>query len=303
MLFFALDHFGSASMYQREISRQNKALFVFLLDQSFSMEEPFGGTQQRKKDGVVAAINGWLQAMAARATGSEGIRDWFDIAVMGYRTDQQANPIIESALVGPLRDKLSREGGIVASIVDIGNAPARMEARSKKIFVEETGEFESMEVTVPVWVDPVAEGGTPMCNALYKTYELINGWVADHKSSFPPIVIHITDGESQDGDPIAYAESVRGLATDDGNVLVFNCHISMDRSDPFLFPHTDEILPDPLARVLFRMSSPLPEPVYQRALTEGFELQPGARGMTFNAEMVSFIKFLDIGTRISTNLR
>jgi len=30
--------------YSQEISRQNKALFLFLLDQSFSMEEPLGNS-------------------------------------------------------------------------------------------------------------------------------------------------------------------------------------------------------------------------------------------------------------------
>jgi hypothetical protein len=290
-------------MYQKEISRQNKALFVFLLDQSFSMEEPIGGTQQRKKDGVVAAINGWLQEMTARATGGEGIKDWIDVAVIGYRTDQQANPIIGSALVGPLRDQLTREGRVLASIVDIGNNPARMDTRRKQVFDDEIGAVQSMEVKVPVWVDPVAEGGTPMCNTFYYAYELIHGWIGSHRGSFPPVVIHITDGESQDGDPIPYADSLRGLATDDGNVLLFNCHLSMTKSDSFEFPHSDEILPEPFARVLFHMSSPLPEPLYQRALSEGFELQPGARGMSFNADMVRLIKFLDMGTRIATNLR
>ena len=74
-------------MYEKEISRQNKALFLFLLDQSFSMEEPLGNSPNRKMDELVTAINGWIQNMAIRATGSEGIKDWMDIGVIGYRTD------------------------------------------------------------------------------------------------------------------------------------------------------------------------------------------------------------------------
>jgi hypothetical protein len=45
------------------------------------------------------------------------------------------------------------------------------------------------------------------------------------------------------------------------------------------------------------MSSVLPEPIYNRAVAEGFDLEPNARGMAFNADMVALIKFLDMGTR------
>jgi hypothetical protein len=47
--------------YSQEISRQNKACFLFLLDQSFSMEEPLGSSTLRKCDELATAINGWLQ--------------------------------------------------------------------------------------------------------------------------------------------------------------------------------------------------------------------------------------------------
>ena len=57
--------------YQREISRQNKACFLFLLDQSYSMEEPLGNSNRRKCDELVTAVNGWLHNMAIRAAGDE----------------------------------------------------------------------------------------------------------------------------------------------------------------------------------------------------------------------------------------
>jgi hypothetical protein len=283
--------------YTQEISRQNKALFLFLLDQSFSMEDPIGNSPNKKKDELVTAINGWLQNMTIRSTGGEGIRDYVDIGVLGYRTDQEANPIIESPLGGALH------GRELVSIVEIGNNPARLEQRTKQFYDEDLGELVETQVEVPVWVEPVAEGGTPMCNALYRAYDIVDKWIQEHKRSFPPVVIHISDGESQDGDPQQYAESLRSLETDDGNVLLFNCHLSETAGDPFLFPASGEILPNDLARVLFNMSSPLPEKMFQSAVAEGFELQPGARGMAFNADMVSLIRFLDMGTRQARVLR
>jgi len=287
----------SRAAYSQEISRQNKACFLFLLDQSFSMEEPLGSSTNRKCDELVAAINGWLQNMAIRASGDEGIKDWMDVGVFGYRTDQSANPIIESALLGPLA------GRTLASITEIGASPARIDTRGQFIPDEETGEMIEVPCEVPVWVDPVTEGGTPMCHMLYRAHEILSGWIGQHPRSFPPIVVHITDGESQDGDPAPYAEAVRKLATEDGHVLLFNCHLSMTAADPFMFPASEEGLPDELARVLFRMSSELPDPFVRHAVSEGFQLQPSARGMAFNADMVCLIQFLNMGTQAAPGLR
>lgn len=283
--------------YTQEISRQNKACFLFLLDQSFSMEEPLGNSSNRKCDELVAAINGWLQNMAIRASGDEGIKDWMDVGVFGYRTDQGANPIIESALLGPLA------GRTLVSITEIGSYPARIDTRTQYIPDEETGEMIQVPCEAPVWVDPRAEGGTPMCHMLYHAHELLSAWIVEHPHSFPPIVVHISDGESQDGDPIPYAEAVKALATEDGNVLLLNCHLSMTAADPFMFPASDQGLPDALARVLFYMSSVLPEPFLRHAMLEGFPLQPGARGMAFNADMVCLIQFLNMGTQAAPGLR
>jgi hypothetical protein len=283
--------------YSQEITRQNKACFLFLLDQSFSMEEPLGSSSNRKCDELVAAINGWLQNMAIRASGDEGIKDWMDVGVFGYRTDRAANPIIESALRGPLAGKT------LVSIQEIGAYPARIESRSQYIPDEETGEMIQLPCEMPVWVDPMAEGGTPMCHMLYHAHELLSAWIAQHPRSFPPIVVHISDGESQDGDPRPYAEAVRRLATEDGNVLLFNCHLSMTAAEPFMFPSSPEGLPDQLAYVLFEMSSLLPDPFLRHGVGEGIPLQPGARGMAFNADMVCLIQFLNMGTQAAPGLR
>ncbi|HIQ22945.1 MAG TPA: VWA domain-containing protein [Planctomycetes bacterium] len=256
-----------------------------------------GNSSNRKCDELVTAINGWLYNMAIRASGDEGIKDWMDVGVLGYRTDRDANPIIEPALMGPLAGKT------LVSITEIGANPARIETRNQLIPDEETGEMIEVPCEVPVWVDPVVEGGTPMCHALYRAHEILSQWIARHPRSFPPIVVHITDGESQDGDPIPYADALKKLATEDGNVLLFNCHLSMTAADPFLFPAHAEGLPDELARVLFEMSSVLPPPFVRLAAAEGLQLEPNARGMAFNADMVCLIQFLNMGTQAAPGLR
>jgi len=190
----------------------------------------------------------------------------------------------------------------MCSLTEIGAHPLRIDESIQEYYDEDVGDMLERPVKVPIWVEPKAQGGTPMCSALYKAYEIVNGWIeADSKrmKSFPPVVIHITDGENQEeGNPNDYAESIKSLETDDGNVLLFNCHISDTDSDKVEFPSNGELLPSQYARDLFKMSSELPDSIIASANKDGeLNLQTGARGMVFNADMASLIKFLDMGTR------
>ena len=286
--------------YQRGIDRQNPTLFVFLLDQSKTMEELIGGNNpdnKRKMDEVALMINSWLQEMTIMATRVDGIRHYFDVATIGYCTDADANPIIESPFGGVLA------GRIVCSITEIGENFAKIESVARSFFDEDLGEIVEVPEDKPVWVEPRAQGGAPMCSALYNAYEIADQWIEDHMESFPPIVIHITGGESQEGDPLPYAEALTELETNWGNLLLFNCYLSMGEATGFVFPHGHEVFPDKEARVLFEMSSVMPEPIYKMAVAEGFELQPGARGMAVNACMVSLLKFIRGGHPAPKTLR
>jgi hypothetical protein len=42
-----------------------------------------------------------------------------------------------------------------------------------------------------------------MCGALGQAQTVVQSWLSQHPDCFPPVVIHITDGESTDGDPTA----------------------------------------------------------------------------------------------------
>ena len=56
-------------------------------------------------------------------------------------------------------------------------------------------------------------------------------------------------------------------------------------------------LPDDYARLLFRMSSPLPPAMLRQAQILEASVPDGAVGFAFNADLASVIMFLDIGTR------
>jgi hypothetical protein len=280
----------------------NRGYFVFLIDQSRSMEEPIGGEETMKKDAVARAVNTWLNNLIVRATGGDRVKDWMDISVIGYRSDKEGKPIISVPLSGALA------GREVVSIREIAENPTRMETLVEFYMDEDAGEMLEVEVQSPVWVEPVAEGGSPMCSALVKVYELVNDWIQrpENTNSFTPWILHFTDGESTEGDPIPYADPIKeDLETTDGKVLLFNCHTSMVTNDPVLFPSSGELLPEGLARTLYQMSSELPGWLVEGLAAEGYDVQAGARGFAFCAYTVGLLSILPMGSRMAwgTDLR
>lgn len=276
--------------YTAEISRINPACLLFLVDQSGSMEDDWSGESGKKKaDGLATIINRLLQNLVLKCAKSEGIRDYYHVGVVGY--GGSVGPAFSGELSG--RD--------LVPISEVANAPARIEERAKKVD-DGVGGLVDQVVKFPAWFDAVASGGTPMREALTCAEGILTSWISQHTDGFPPIVINITDGESTDGDPTPRAETLRSLATTDGHTLLLNVHLSSHRAEPIQFPDDEAGLPDQYAKLLFRMSSPLPPSMQSVARQEGFEVGEGARGFVFNADMVSLIQFLDIGTRPS-NLR
>ena len=69
--------------YIAEISRGNPSCFLFLIDQSGSMRDPFGvDPSKRKADGVADAINRLLQNLAIKCAKMEGVRDYYHVGVL-----------------------------------------------------------------------------------------------------------------------------------------------------------------------------------------------------------------------------
>jgi hypothetical protein len=275
--------------YQAEISRSNPSMFLFLIDQSGSMEDKFGGGGGRKDQAVADAINRLLQNLAIKCAKSEGVRDYYHVGVLGY-----------GANVGPAFGG-SLAGKDLVPISTIADSPVEIEERTKKV-EDGAGGLVEQKVRFPIWFKPVANGGTPMVQVLGRAQKIVEQWVSQHPDGFPPIVINITDGETTDGDPLKASEQLRALRTSDGNVLLFNVHISSIEGSKFEFPGTESELPDQFAKLLFKMSSELPDHIRTAAEQEGYRVTPQSRGFVFNADIVSVIRFLDIGTRPS-NLR
>ena len=282
--------------YTADISRNNPACFLFLLDQSGSMSGALGGQPGlRKMDGAADAINRVLDAISQRCSQGMDIRDYFHIGIITYTTDVSGGTMLGSPLPGTSPEDPFLP---VSQVVDA----AEVEERQVK---ESDGAGGIVEVTrkFPVWLRPTASYGTPMCEALSAASKAIQDWIAQHPDSYPPMVINVTDGDATDGNPESLAQEIMAMETNDGNVLIYNVHLSEMSVKPVEYPgQENDVPPEEYAMRMFRMSSVFPEPVVDLAAGMGLPVTQGSRGYVYNANVVALVQFLDIGTRAASDL-
>jgi hypothetical protein len=267
--------------YENNVDRTHPGCFLFLVDQSDSMNEVMPVNPPRSKASALAdAINSLLYELVLRCIKdpSEGPRHYYDVGVIGY--GERVVPALGGA----------RAGEALVSIADVANHPLRVEQRGGN------DDGSGRRASFPVWFDAKASNGTPMCGAVDLAGSILAPWVRNHPTSFPPIVINISDGAASDGDPRNWSERLRSLSTEDGNVLFFNVNLSALSGATLYFPANASQLTDDYARVLFDMSSPLPKFMLELASEHRLAADEGARGFVFNAGMVAVITFLRIGT-------
>ena len=270
--------------YSSEISRKNPGLFIFLIDQSRSMSHKIAGGSSSKASEAAAAINRQLNEVINRCTKSEGVRDYFDVGIIGYGAIRgQAMSLLADSTLVPISELESRI--------------LRMEKRT------ETIDDQEIDYEFPIWFEPVAASDTPMVQALKLAKEWIGDWVVEHPDSFPPIIINITDGEATDGDPLGIAQDIFFFKQKTAYDMIWNCHLSESKIEPISFPSSEDTLPqDRYAKNMFEMSTELPDSLLAIAREEYSDIQAGARGYVFNAQLEDLLKLLDIGTRAVSSL-
>ena len=270
--------------YSAEIRRGNPTAFIFLLDQSRSMSERFGGDSHTKAEFVADVVNRTLHDLVIRSTRTEEVRDYYYVSVIGY--GRSVAPVFTGVLAGKTHVPISQ----------IAENPSRIEVRAKRVS-DGDGRLVEQQVRFPVWIDAVFGGWTHMCAGFRLVRALIDEWLSERGDGFPPTILHLTDGGSTDGDPTSVASDILSLSTSDGRVLLFNCHVSARHAIKIEYPSSEAAVPDSRARTLFNISSPLPD-VFLRAATQvGLAVHPGSRGFVFNGDPVAVAQFFEIGTR------
>lgn len=279
-------------MYDQSITRKHRTAFILTIDGSGSMAETirFRGRETTKAEAVAAVTNDLLFELVERARRSDGVRDYYDIAVLGYSGDDE----VRSLLPGEAE---------MLSVTQIAaqEPPVRREIVEHRL---PDGSIALREIPSPAWIEPHAAGQTPMCEALRRARDLAAAWTAriENADSFPPVVFNITDGEATDCDDEelrAVAGQIRSLRTTDGNVLMINIHIAAgDASRAVFFPSHDEAAyANRYAELLYDCSSEMPA-VFNEAIrsAKGPGALPPFRGMSYNASAAELVAMLNIGS-------
>lgn len=249
-------------------------------------------SESRSKAAAVAHVaNELIYELIERARRSEGVRDYYDIAILSYSGDNSVYSLLD--------------GGVprFLSIAELAEQPVAT-LRTVEAFRRPDGTTQLHAIDTPQWVQPQASGNTPMLKALRTARDLVADWCADpaNAHSFPPIVFNITDGEASDCNDEELREAarcIRTLGTTDGEALFFNIHIASDERERTLFcPSAQEALhPNRYAQLLYEASSEMPV-CFNEAIRciKGAAAMPPFRGMSFNASALEVIALLNIGS-------
>src|SRR5262249_8922243 len=155
--------------YTKSVDRANPGCILFLVDQSFSMTDPFAGSPRSRIETVATAINRFLGELVTTCEkGEDKPRHYFDVGVIGYTTDQASSPVIGSLLQGALA------GRNLVSVVELYDNPLDIELRHK-----DDGAGGLMEIRFPIWYrppDPQTMLGTPMCAVLDFAWQIASDW-------------------------------------------------------------------------------------------------------------------------------
>src|SRR5438270_2568754 len=142
-------------VYNQQMNSRFPGCIIILLDQSFSMDTPFGyqqeGAGERKCDKVATVLNGFLNVLITSNTdidsrGQSQTKPRTDIAILGYKG---------SSVNSVLKGKLSSRKFV--SLPELQMNPIAKEKR-RKTEIDETGTIIENMIDFPIWVKPEAGG-------------------------------------------------------------------------------------------------------------------------------------------------
>ena len=280
--------------YTAQITRNTPTAFIFMIDQSISMSRKlnYRGEFITLADAVARIVNNQINELVLRCIKTNEVRHYYDIAVIGYGDD--ANYGWKGTLAG--RDFVSPE--------ELKNNPF------KKITVKEEKRtrkgVELKEVEKVQWVEPVAAGKyTRAHKAFAMAKDLLEKWMKEHheKDCYPPTIINITDGAFNGiANPrevnTQLANELKALFTNDGNVLLWNIHVTPDNQEQILLPISKtELNEDKYSEWLYDMSSLLPSRYNQPIGDLRGDAENNRHvAMATNTDLSTLIQLMDIGT-------
>jgi len=279
---------------------------LFLIDESSALAARVAEGTKPKAECFANALNALLSQLAAGPP--------IDVALVGYRLADDGKADVGCRWGGPLA------GRQLVGTSELAAAPLAVENRVRKIpGPGGYGVTREESVRFPIWYVPLLGAPGPRRAALEFCRDLLIGKgggdsgeaqvaapVAGEDSprpgiqgagtaSVPPLVIHLL-GDLPDEEGFRAAHEVfSAVQWPGGPPLVFHAHLgSSSRVPSTAYPSGDQNLSPDLLRQAFRASSILPEPLVAGLRTAGVPLNPGARGLIYNARLVDLIRFLGL---------
>lgn len=279
--------------YTAQITRNTPTAFIFLIDQSVSMQNytTLYGEEMPMAEAVARIVNHQLNELVLRCIKGSETRDYYDIAIIGYG---------EKAYSGW---KGELEGRDFVKPSELKEHPYKKITTKKETRTRKG--VKVVEVEEVQWIEAEAtEGWTRVHCAFEKAKGLLDEWMEKHheKDCYPPTIINITDGEFNGATKeyvLQQANELKSMFTNDGNVILFNIHISANKAVCVTCPASkDEVSFSSLATTMYEMSSLLPMRYSDRIADLRGDGTPNNRytAMSINADMSTLIQLMDIGT-------
>lgn len=279
--------------YTAQITRNTPTAFIFLIDQSVSMQNytTLYGEEMPMAEAVARIVNHQLNELVLRCVKGSETRDYYDIAIIGYG---------ENAYSGW---KGELEGRDFVKPSELKEHPYKKITTKKETRTRKG--VKVVEVEEVQWIEAEAtQGWTRVHLAFEKAKGLLDEWMEKHhdKDCYPPTIINITDGEFNGATKeyvLQQANELKSMFTNDGNVILFNIHISANKAVCVTCPASkDEVSFSPLATTMYEMSSLLPMRYSDRIADLRGDGTPNNRyrAMSINADMSTLIQLMDIGT-------
>ena len=279
--------------YTAQITRNTPTAFIFLIDQSVSMQKytTLYGEEMPMAEAVARIVNHQLNELVLRCVKGSETRDYYDIAIIGYG---------ENAYSGW---KGELEGRDFVKPSELKEHPYKKITTKKETRTRKG--VKVVEVEEVQWIEAEAmQGWTRVHLAFEKAKGLLDEWMEKHhdKDCYPPTIINITDGEFNGATKeyvLQQANELKSMFTNDGNVILFNIHISANKAVCVTCPASkDEVSFSSLATTMYEMSSLLPMRYSDRIADLRGDGTPNNRytAMSINADMSTLIQLMDIGT-------
>lgn len=279
--------------YTAQITRNTPTAFIFLIDQSVSMQNytTLYGEEMPMAEAVARIVNHQLNELVLRCVKGSETRDYYDIAIIGYG---------ENAYSGW---KGELEGRDFVKPSELKEHPYKKITTKKETRTRKG--VKVVEVEEVQWIEAEAtQGWTRVHLAFEKAKGLLDEWMEKHhdKDCYPPTIINITDGEFNGATKeyvLQQANELKSMFTNDGNVILFNIHISANKAVCVTCPASkDEVSFSSLATTMYEMSSLLPMRYSDRIADLRGDGTPNNRyrAMSINADMSTLIQLMDIGT-------